>query len=155
LGGWSNTGYLDLEVKSNDLPSSLSSIASGASSVIGSGSPPYEMEADLDPAVPSATSLPTKLDVASSPTTTGQVPEPDLPDGSISNVAGPSTNDSTVCSSITSTTSKLLNMSLLVRAVNSQKHLEGLKKTRGGIGSAKHDDKQRTMDSFFKRQKLG
>jgi hypothetical protein len=46
-------------------------------------------------------------------------------------------------------------MSLVVKAVNSQEHLKGLKKTRGGIGSSKHDEKQKTMDSFFKRQKLG
>jgi hypothetical protein len=29
-------------------------------------------------------------------------------------------------------------------------HLQGLKKTRGGIGSAKFDTKQKTVDSFFK-----
>ncbi|KAK4238836.1 hypothetical protein C8A03DRAFT_14770 [Achaetomium macrosporum] len=33
--------------------------------------------------------------------------------------------------------------------INVLKHLEGLKKTRGGIGSAQFDKRQRTVDSFF------
>jgi hypothetical protein len=49
---------------------------------------------------------------------------------------------------------KLLNMSLVVKAVNSQEHLKGLKKTRGGIGSLKHDESQKTMDSFFKKRRI-
>ncbi|KAK0737315.1 histidine phosphatase superfamily [Apiosordaria backusii] len=38
---------------------------------------------------------------------------------------------------------------LTVVGVNVLCHLEGLKKTRGGIGSAQFDKRQRTMDSFF------
>lgn len=38
---------------------------------------------------------------------------------------------------------------LAVVRVNSLTHLEGLKKTRGGIGSAQFDSRQRTVDSFF------
>ncbi|KAF5022912.1 hypothetical protein F66182_5031 [Fusarium sp. NRRL 66182] len=41
-------------------------------------------------------------------------------------------------------------LQLCVVKVNSVEHLKGLKKTRGGIGSAKFDVKQKTMDSFFK-----
>lgn len=40
---------------------------------------------------------------------------------------------------------------LSVKAVNCIQHLQGLNKTRGGIGSAASDSKQRTMDSFFSR----
>lgn len=40
---------------------------------------------------------------------------------------------------------------LVVRTVNCVEHLQGLKKTRGGIGSAGHDEKQKTVDSFFTR----
>ncbi|TRX97435.1 hypothetical protein FHL15_001713 [Xylaria flabelliformis] len=36
-----------------------------------------------------------------------------------------------------------------IELTNNVDHLQGLKKTRGGIGSAKFDSKQRTMDSFF------
>ncbi|KAL2168397.1 hypothetical protein VTG60DRAFT_7310 [Thermothelomyces hinnuleus] len=41
------------------------------------------------------------------------------------------------------------HITLSVAGVNVLKHLEGLKKTRGGIGSAQFDKRQRTMDSFF------
>ncbi|KAL2016983.1 hypothetical protein VTK56DRAFT_2702 [Thermocarpiscus australiensis] len=40
-------------------------------------------------------------------------------------------------------------ISLSVVGVNVLKHLEGLKRTRGGIGSAQFDKRQRTMDTFF------
>jgi broad specificity phosphatase PhoE len=46
----------------------------------------------------------------------------------------------------------LPHMSLVVKAVNSLEHLNGLKKTRGGIGSSKHDPSQKTVDSFFKKR---
>ncbi|POS73994.1 phosphoglycerate mutase [Diaporthe helianthi] len=38
---------------------------------------------------------------------------------------------------------------MTVTSVNNTDHLQGLKKTRGGIGSAAFDQKQKTMDSFF------
>lgn len=42
-----------------------------------------------------------------------------------------------------------LGFKLFIKSVNCVDHVKGLKKTRGGIGSAKFDDKQKTMDSFF------
>lgn len=51
---------------------------------------------------------------------------------------------------------EMINMT--VEHTNNVDHLQGLKKTRGGIGSAKFDSRQRTMDSFFvpasKKRKL-
>ncbi|KAK7699296.1 hypothetical protein SLS64_011754 [Diaporthe eres] len=44
-----------------------------------------------------------------------------------------------------------LEILMTVTTVNSTEHLRGLKKTRGGIGSAAFDQKQKTMDSFFTR----
>lgn len=49
-----------------------------------------------------------------------------------------------------SSESPRLGFKLFVKSVNCVDHVKGLKKTRGGIGSAKFDDKQKTMDSFFK-----
>ncbi|ROV97355.1 hypothetical protein VMCG_06933 [Cytospora schulzeri] len=40
---------------------------------------------------------------------------------------------------------------MTVQTVNCNHHLSGLKKTRGGIGSAAFDPKQKTMDSLFGR----
>lgn len=39
---------------------------------------------------------------------------------------------------------------LTIARVNAVDHLAGLKKTRGGIGSAQFDSRQRTVDSFFR-----
>lgn len=36
-----------------------------------------------------------------------------------------------------------------VAQINCTTHLKGLRKTRGGIGSAAHDEKQKTLDKFF------
>lgn len=45
--------------------------------------------------------------------------------------------------------STLLAFKLHINGVNCTDHLKGLKKTRGGIGSAPFDDKQKSIDSFF------
>lgn len=46
-------------------------------------------------------------------------------------------------------------VSMNVTHVNAADHLKGLRKTRGGIGSARFDDKQKTINSFFtKKRKL-
>lgn len=47
-------------------------------------------------------------------------------------------------------------LKLHIVRVNCVDHLQGLRKTSGGIGSARFDEKQRTVDSFFapKKRKL-
>jgi hypothetical protein len=42
------------------------------------------------------------------------------------------------------------DVQIRVLGINCVDHLQGLKKTRGGIGSARFDKKQQTVDSFFK-----
>ncbi|KAG7072005.1 phosphoglycerate mutase [Colletotrichum scovillei] len=42
------------------------------------------------------------------------------------------------------------HLKLEIVEVNCIEHLRGLKKTRGGIGSAKFDEKQKTLSAFFK-----
>ncbi|KAK3370885.1 phosphoglycerate mutase-like protein [Lasiosphaeria ovina] len=57
------------------------------------------------------------------------------------------------------TTRPKRRIKLNVLRLNSLDHLEGLKKTRGGIGSAQFDKNQRTLDSFVRpsatKRKLG
>jgi hypothetical protein len=49
-------------------------------------------------------------------------------------------------------TSKMLDgYRTTILVVDGQQHLQGLKRQRGGIGRAEHDDKQQSMTSFFKR----
>lgn len=156
LGGWSNTGYLDLEITSKAGPPSLQPAGTEFSTV--------RIQQDIDsalaepPSIPksppaAASSSPIKqFDSAVSAPTSLQLPDPTLPDGSTSRVRVQELVESTGHPTLPS---KLPNLALVVKAVNSQEHLSGLKKTRGGIGSLKYDEKQKTVDSFFKRQKLG
>jgi hypothetical protein len=128
LGAWSNTGYLDLEIKEraavNRNPETGSSRGNAASSATLAGVP-----------IPSLTNTAISELLTESPTA---IIASTIELDSIGLIA----------------TSKLQNMSLVVKAVNSLEHLKGLKKTRGGIGSAKHDDKQQTVDSFFKKRTI-
>ncbi len=101
LGGWSNTGYLELEIK------------------------PWVGE---------------NLKILSS--TDPETPLSVLPAEAKENINK-------------TTERKFLNTSLVIKAVNSLEHLKGLKKTRGGIGSLKHDEGQKTIESFFKKRKIG
>jgi broad specificity phosphatase PhoE len=100
LGGWSNTGYMELEIKPREGESSNWT------------SP--------------TTEAPASATLAEAQVTTNKANE-----------------------------QRLLDMLLVVKAVNSLEHLKGLKKTRGGIGSSKHDEGQKTIGSFFKKRKIG
>jgi broad specificity phosphatase PhoE len=40
-----------------------------------------------------------------------------------------------------------------IHTINGTSHLVGLKRTRGGVGSAAHDENQKTIDTFFKKRK--
>lgn len=37
-----------------------------------------------------------------------------------------------------------------ILTIDSKEHLSGLRRTRGGIGSATHDMRQKRIDQFFK-----
>ncbi|KAI9706365.1 MAG: hypothetical protein M1836_003370 [Candelina mexicana] len=41
-----------------------------------------------------------------------------------------------------------------IQTVNGKEHLTGVKRTRGGVGSSKYDEGQKTIDTFFKKTKL-
>lgn len=43
---------------------------------------------------------------------------------------------------------------MVVKAVNRKDHLQGLKRTGGGVGSSKFDEGQKTIESFFKKQRV-
>lgn len=113
LGGWSNTGYLDLEVISSG-PKSLASEPIGL----------------------------TKKDVH---LTIAVTTPADILTASAKEQADPTVHPQKY--------PNILDMTLTIKAVNCLEHLKGLKKTRGGIGSLKHDSTQKTMDSFFKKRK--
>ncbi|MCJ1448760.1 MAG: hypothetical protein MMC23_009277 [Stictis urceolatum] len=52
-------------------------------------------------------------------------------------------------------TPMLTDWTLTVQAINSREHLKGFKRTGGGVGSSKLDDSQSTIDSYFKKRRIG
>ena len=98
LGGWSNTGYLELEIQGSTLANTIDAIDA--------------IHSD---------SIPNKA----------------------------------VDKKITS--SKLYGWKMTIKTVNGKEHLQGLKRTGGGVGSSKYDEGQRTIETFFvsKKAKLG
>ncbi len=137
LGGWSNTGYLDLEVKKRAGRSNSNIESDGAATptTISSSSRVWTAP---DPVLPDGSA-------AEDTTCQGSFAPPQKPAMSSSIAIGPS---------IAPSPRGLQELHLVVKAVNSQEHLRGLKKTRGGVGSLKHDPNQKTVDSFFKKRKL-
>ena len=47
----------------------------------------------------------------------------------------------------------IYNWTVTVQAVNSKTHLQGLKRTGGGVGSSKYDESQKSIDTFFKKRR--
>jgi hypothetical protein len=128
LGGWSNTGYLHLSICRDDAPNSR-----GAQNV--SKSEPSDRTSDhtatiskSDPLISETSAA--SLTVRSKYSATG----PDAtPDGS---------------------TPKILNgYSTKILAIDDKQHLIGLKRQRGGIGRSAHDESQKKLDGFFKKQR--
>jgi broad specificity phosphatase PhoE len=127
LGGWSNTGYLDLEIKpSADVALAVPKIQMAAAPIL---EPPQPLE-NAPLAAPAASALvhspSASIPIISNRAIGAEAQRPIFP-----------------------------NMLLVVKAVNSLEHLKGLKKTGGGIGSSQHDSSQKAMDSFFKKRQIG
>jgi hypothetical protein len=135
LGGWSNTGYMDLEIKR--WPTS----APAATTT----SPSEPESSTVDPNCKNTSAAP---ETPTSRIATG-LTDPETLHGIISMPSQASLNILTPLLQ-----PSFQHLSLTVKAVNNQDHLRDLKKTRGGIGSLKYDEKQTTMDSFVKRRKI-
>lgn len=128
LGGWSNTGYLGL-VMSKDARMRPVVAANDASSL--------EQAQDMGLALPTA--VPTAAIHAE-----GNAP---VTAGSSHDQPAPPTHQQTF--------RVLHGWSTLVAVVDSKQHLTGLKRQRGGIGRLAHDEGQKKLDSFFKKQRTG
>lgn len=58
-------------------------------------------------------------------------------------------------SNMTMMSTSKLNATMKILAINSKEHLANLKRTRGGVGSSASDDKQKRLETFFKKPKTG
>lgn len=130
LGGWSNTGYLELHMQkvlaqeataAEDAPLPTSESAPSEDVV---GQAKEEAGIQNNPQVTSSDAVSGKH-VVPAPAS-DHVPQRKLVHG----------------------------WKTMIETVNGRDHLIGLKRTGGGVGSARHDASQKNIDNFFKRQKL-
>lgn len=102
LGGWSNTGYLELDIGPRDVPVDGQSFMLASSKDVGS---------------------------------VEKAPE--------NQHLGSMTSDI------------FIGHKIVIRTVNGKEHLKDLKRTGGGVGSSKFDESQKSIETFFKKRKLG
>ncbi|KAK8165541.1 histidine phosphatase superfamily [Phyllosticta citrichinensis] len=133
LGAFSNTGFLELDMSKNPKPTRLLETTTKHTAV-----DPIQNDALL----PTEGSFPAGKD--------DEVPakEPHNSDCSESKNA-----TSQEIAGAPPSYPMLHSWTTEIRAINCKDHLNGLKRTGRGVGSARHDETQKTMDSFFKRQK--
>jgi broad specificity phosphatase PhoE len=125
LGGWSNTGYLHLEIR-KDEPETDPDVMAEKKEV------PDAANFSPPPVSPS------KDASASSDTLEGKASgvKPDV-------------------ASITCKSKNLTGYSTKILAVDSKQHVMGLKRQRGRIGRSAHDESQKKLDGFFKKRRVG
>ncbi|KAK3650342.1 hypothetical protein LTR56_006318 [Elasticomyces elasticus] len=130
LGGWSNTGYLELAFKKDDKDLPVVPITAASTS---------DAQEDEAPTLPT-------------PALPVIVPD-DAPDEASSSAA--QKDVSAPVSPKAALPRFLAGWSTAIIAVDSKAHLVGLKRQRGGIGRLAHDEGQKKIEGFFKRQKKG
>ena len=141
LGGWSNTGFLELSIQDMNPPDD-------------------ELEITLPTVVPSPHAIAVTADssyrkeliVTLPPHLTTESSEPEMPtdEDVVGDVSVP--KDAIDPESSEKEISRILDgYRTTILTVDGQQHLQGLKRQRGGIGRAQHDDKQQSMTAFFKK----
>lgn len=125
LGGWSNTGYLHLTIRRDSLSTSHET------------RPAQEAEAS-DTTINTANPSSPVFEVAGASTTVKSNAAELEPDA-VRNAR---------------TTRMLDGFSTKILAVDDKQHLVGLKRQRGGIGRSAHDETQKKLDGFFKKQRV-
>jgi broad specificity phosphatase PhoE len=125
LGGWSNTGYLHLSIQRD--------------------SPPASEETEH-----------TAKSESPSTTTNLTTPGPQIAKlTAISPIAESKALQVTPDAATTASPRKMLDgYSTIIVAIDSKQHLVGLKRQRGGIGRSAHDESQKKLDVFFKKQRV-
>ncbi|KAF4314627.1 phosphoglycerate mutase family protein [Botryosphaeria dothidea] len=135
IGGFSNTGYLELEMSSRGTPvaRALDRVSGHTGTASSQGKHPTARgTAGSVASVANASDL--TVDPAPAPASaTERLPAIGGADSSIPVLGGWTTQ---------------------VVTINGKEHLQGLKRTGGGVGSSKHDTNQKSIDTFFKRRKV-
>jgi broad specificity phosphatase PhoE len=151
LGGWSNTGYLELHMAQ-----------SAIQDVHPVGTPGT---------IPASVSAPSQPDLTTAEGESAKVQPPPttIKDLFTSKEARVGLMDKTApvftgdveqfkvhqTTKATNSPPRLLDdWTMVIVKVNAKDHLTGLKRTGGGVGSSRHDNSQKNIDAFFKRRRL-
>ncbi|GAB7352880.1 hypothetical protein MBLNU459_g3476t1 [Dothideomycetes sp. NU459] len=144
LGGWSNTGFLEITIR-NVKDEEPSITLDGVISVKDT-SDDHASPARVHPILDSST-----LDLEESKSIVPpSAAEPGRNGGAIAEEPASSISGR---SSHSLRQKHLEGYATTVLVIDGKNHLNGFKRTRGGIGRAEFDAKQKTMESFFKRAK--
>lgn len=144
LGGWSNTGYLELYMTRNEVGNSPS-VADAASSPVMKPDVSQILESESDDTLdPVEVTLSATLDV------TGDT------EGLACLFSDTIKIDTTLLAAPVLRTSRFRvarGWTTTILTINNKDHLKGLKRTGGGVGSSPYDASQKRIESFFKRRK--
>ncbi|EME88939.1 uncharacterized protein MYCFIDRAFT_25350 [Pseudocercospora fijiensis CIRAD86] len=135
LGGWSNTGYLELAIRriASPLQSSVD-----ASTALSSQSSAVTLSTDADTFNDAAEEKLKDLPKPPSDRSASSGPKHSTPEAVIESSSEP------LCLSTGWTT--------VIVSIDRKDHLAGLKRQRGGIGRSAHDEKQGRLESFFSKK---
>lgn len=137
LGGWSNTGYLELYMTKDVLQEPIPTASLPLAPSPETSSSPAETRPS-DERI-GKIELPS---VAKQDATTDQLLASEEPAPPAASASKPST--SRIIDGWTTT----------ILTINGKDHLKGLKRTGGGVGSSRHDASQKSIETFFKRRKV-
>ena len=154
LGGWTNTGYLELQLIKR-LSSAPTMAETGHVSALAE---PSKVETGSSSAFTDSekNSVNTTHD-----TTIAKDSLESTTDSDLQQTSGPWARPS---GQLSPSASNLISPQIVkvlgewtttIIIINEQAHLRGLKRTGGGVGSAKFEEGQKTIETFFKRRKVG
>ncbi|KAL9083453.1 MAG: hypothetical protein Q9165_008529 [Trypethelium subeluteriae] len=151
LGGWSNTGYLEVK---------LSKHKADAINKTGSEDPPSSSaskERGLDRIREGMPSQRDREAVGDDTTIAEPIGHTDDSEAQqAESLASSSPQLGTSEPAVAHGPIKLLQeWTTTIITVNGKSHLRGLKRTGGGVGSAKFEEGQKTLETFFKRRRVG
>jgi broad specificity phosphatase PhoE len=141
LGGWSNTGYLELHMMQ-------------ASSESQNAAEDMALATKPEPSS-SSTGNPTEISATDQGIGKVEVPEAISRDAVIDEKSSKTPMSPPRTPSRRATSSKVIHgWTTTIQTINGKDHLQGLKRTGGGVGSSRHDASQKSIETFFKRRKV-
>jgi broad specificity phosphatase PhoE len=145
LGAWSNTGYLELHLRKK--MSSLSS-QPALGLEVPAGHLGIQPTSKIAPPITAVGEAAEDLQGDSGIQTRVQAQADSVTRENVENTLSHLQDIPT-----TAAPSLLCGWTTIIKAINGRDHLQGLKRTGGGVGSARHDDGQKSIETFFKRRR--